>query len=78
MLRGRLHPESLPGRQPAQRPSSTHHAEGRGKLLTVAKLFQVCSERNCTQNEENSCHLDVRGWFLANFLELSSLSEFRC
>lgn len=48
VLRGGLHPESLPGHQPAQRPSPAHHAEGRGKLPTVTKLLQVCSERNCT------------------------------
>ncbi len=74
MLRGGLHQESLPGRQPAQRPSPTHHAEGRGKLPTVAKLLQVCSERNCAQNEENSCHLDVRGWFYFTSTFLPCLS----
>lgn len=63
VLRGGLHQESLPGRQPAQRPSPPHHAEGGGELPAVPELLQVCSERNCTQNEENSCHLDVRGWF---------------
>lgn len=61
MLRGGLHQESLPGREPAERQSSEHHAESRGELPTVAQLLQVCSERNCAQNEENSCHLDVRG-----------------
>ena len=61
MLRGGLHPESPPGRQPAQRPSSDDHAEGRGPLFTLPKLLQVRAERNCAQNEENCCHLDVRG-----------------
>lgn len=64
VLWGGLNQESLPGRQPAQWPSSTHHAQGRRKLLAFAKLLQVCSERNCTKNAKNSCHLDVGGWFI--------------
>lgn len=60
-LRGGLHQESPPGRQPAQRPSPADHAEGRGALFTVAKLLQVRAKRNCAQNEESCCHLDVRG-----------------
>lgn len=66
VLRGGLHQESLPGRQPAHRPSSAYHAEGGGKLPTFSELLQMCSKRNCTQNEENSCHLDVRGWFFTS------------
>lgn len=61
MLRGGLHQESPPGRQPAQRPSPQHHAKGGGELPAVPQLLKVCAERNSAQNEEDSCYLDVRG-----------------
>lgn len=39
VLRSGLHQESLPGRQPAQRPSPPDYAEGRGTLFTLSKLL---------------------------------------
>lgn len=39
VLRSGLHQESLPGRQPAQRPSPPDHVEGRGTLFTLSKLL---------------------------------------
>lgn len=39
VLRSGLHQESLPGRQPAQRPSPPDYVEGRGTLFTLSKLL---------------------------------------
>lgn len=61
VLRGGLHPESPPGRQPAERARPADHAEGGGKLPAGAQLLQVCSEGHRSQHEEDSGHLDVRG-----------------
>lgn len=47
LLRSGYHKKSLPRQQPVEWPSFTDNAQSRGKLSPIAKLFQVCSERNC-------------------------------